>query len=148
MRNRKNHISICIVTFRRNEMLERLLRRIAIQDTAGLFDFSVVVVDNDPHGPAREMVARLTSELAIELAYGVETEGTIPAARNRALALSRGEYIAIVDDDEFPPPNWLVTMYRAIGTFEVDGVLGAGVRRGHGGDRELRQRGGADARAG
>ena len=30
----------------------------------------------------------------------------------------------MIDDDEFPPPNWLLTMYRAMQTFEVDGVLG------------------------
>jgi GT2 family glycosyltransferase len=30
----------------------------------------------------------------------------------------------MIDDDEFPPPNWLLTLFRAIQTFDVDGVLG------------------------
>ena len=57
-------------------------------------------------------------------AYGIEPEQTIPAARNHALRLARGNYIGIIDDDEFPPPHWLITMYRAIHAFDVDGALG------------------------
>ena len=120
----KDHISICICTYRRNQMLERLLRKVALQETDELFDFSVVVVDNDEAGPARETVTRLQEELGLDIIYGIEPERTIPAARNHALRLARGNYIGIIDDDEFPPQHWLITMYRAIQTFDVDGALG------------------------
>ncbi|MGA2362164.1 MAG: glycosyltransferase family 2 protein [Candidatus Aminicenantales bacterium] len=120
----KDHISVCICTFHRNEMLERLLHSLRPQETAGLFDFSVVVVDNDAAGPARDTVSRLSAELGLDIVYGIEPEQTIPAARNHALRLARGNYIAIIDDDEFPPQTWLVTLYRAIQTFRVDGALG------------------------
>ncbi len=120
----KDHISVCICTYRRNQMLERLLRKVALQETCGLFDFSVVVVDNDATGPARETIARLQEELGLDITYGIESEQTIPAARNHALRLAKGNYIGIIDDDEFPPPQWLITMYRAIQTFDVDGALG------------------------
>jgi succinoglycan biosynthesis protein ExoM len=120
----KDHISVCICTFHRNEMLERLLHGLSPQETAGLFDFSVVVVDNDATGSARETVSRLGAELGLDIIYGIEPEQTIPAARNHALRLAHGNFIAIIDDDEFPPQTWLVTLYRAIQTFEVDGALG------------------------
>lgn len=120
----KNHISVCICTYRRNEMLERLLRKVAIQEKGGLFDFSVVVVDNDAAGPARQTVMRLQAELGLDITYGIEPVQTIPAARNHALRLAKGNYIGIIDDDEFPPQHWLITMYRAIQTFDVDGALG------------------------
>jgi len=120
----KNNISICICTYRRNQMLEHLLRKLAFQETGGLFDFSVVVVDNDVAGPARETVTRLREELGLNITYGIEPEQTIPAARNHALRLARGNYIGIIDDDEFPPQQWLITMYRAINTFDTDGALG------------------------
>lgn len=120
----KDHISVCVPTFHRNQMLERLLRKLALQETDGLFDFSVVVVDNDAAGPARETVMRLRDEIGLDISYGIEPEQTIPAARNHALRLARGNYIGIIDDDEFPPQHWLITMYRAIQTFDVDGALG------------------------
>jgi len=120
----KDHVSVCVPTFHRNQMLEHLLRKLALQETGGLFDFSVVVVDNDAAGPARESVMRLGDELGLEITYGIEPIQTIPTARNHALSLARGNYIGIIDDEEFPPQQWLITMYRAIGTFGVDGALG------------------------
>jgi len=105
-------------------MLKRLLGKLALQETGGLFGFSVVVVDNDAAGPARETVMRLKEELGLEITYGIEPENTIPAARNHALRLARGNYIGIIDDDEFPPQHWLLTMYRAMHTFDTDGALG------------------------
>ena len=84
----EDHISICICTYRRNGMLENLLRKIALQNTGGLFNFSVIVIDNDVSGPARETVIRLKNELGIDISYDVEPEQTIPAARNHALRLA------------------------------------------------------------
>lgn len=120
----KDHISVCICTYRRNQMLENLLRKMASQETGGLFDLSVVVVDNDAAGPARELVSKLQSNLCLNITYSIEPVQTIPAARNHALRLAEGNYIGIIDDDEFPPHHWLLTMYRAIQTFNVDGALG------------------------
>jgi succinoglycan biosynthesis protein ExoM len=124
MKTMKDHISVCIPTYRRNKMLEHLLKNLALQETDGIFDFSIVVVDNDVTGPAREPVMRLKAELGLDITYDVEPEQTIPAARNHALRLARGNYIAIIDDDEFPLQHWLITMYRAIHAFDVDGALG------------------------
>jgi len=120
----KDHISICVCTFHRNPQLQRLLEGIARQETCGLFDHSVVVIDNDPSGQARETVRQAKEGSGLEVRYDIEPEPTIPAARNHALALASGNYIGIIDDDEFPPQDWLVTLYRAIQTFDVDGALG------------------------
>ena len=38
--------------------------------------------------------------------------------------LAKGNYIGIIDDDEFAPQHWLITLYRAIQSYGVDGGLG------------------------
>ena len=119
-----DHISVCVCTYRRNGLLQRLLRNLAVQKTEGLFEYSIVVVDNDDSGHARETVAEAEAELHLDVTYSIEPERTIPAARNHALRLARGNYIGIIDDDEFPPPDWLLRMYEGIRTFIVDGALG------------------------
>jgi len=119
-----DHVSVCICTLRRNQTLERLLRNLALQETNGFFSFSVVIVDNDATGPARETVTRLKTDLALDLTYVIEPVQIIAAARNHAVQLAKGNYIGIIDDDEFPPPHWLLRMYESIKTFEVDGALG------------------------
>ena len=62
--------------------------------------------------------------MPLDVTYAIEPERTIPAARNHALRLARGNYVGIIDDDEFPPPDWLLRMYEGIRTFGVDGALG------------------------
>ena len=119
-----DHISVCVCTYRRNPMLVRLLRKLALQETRDLFTFSAVVVDNDPSGPAAPDVARLRTEMTMEMVYDIEPERTIPAARNHALRLAKGNFIGIIDDDEIPPADWLVTLYEAVRAFEADGALG------------------------
>jgi glycosyltransferase involved in cell wall biosynthesis len=119
-----DHISVCICTFKRNEMLGRLLRKLKCQETEGAFDFSIIVVDNDCLGSAEKTVANLRRELGLDIKYAVEKEQTIPAARNHAVRLAEGKFIAIIDDDEFPSSRWLITMYRVLQTFDVDGALG------------------------
>lgn len=118
------HISVCVCTYRRNGMLEHLLRKLWLQETSGCFDVSIVVVDNDATAGAREIVAKLQAETPVPLIYDVEPDKCIAAARNRSVALALGSYIAFIDDDEFPPQQWLLTMYRAIQLFDADGALG------------------------
>jgi succinoglycan biosynthesis protein ExoM len=123
--NKTDHISVCVCTYGRNELLELLLRKLELQETgSGAFSFSVVVVDNDPSAFARETLERLQQELNIELVYDIEPDNCIAAVRNRAVRIGRGEYIAFIDDDEFPPQNWLLTLYRAIQLFDCAGAMG------------------------
>src|SRR6266446_6750134 len=43
----RKHISVCICTYRRPQLLQRLLHEVVNQETNGLFTYSVVVVDNE-----------------------------------------------------------------------------------------------------
>ena len=83
-----------------------------------------MVVDNDPGAHAHETVNRVREDSHLDITYAFEPERSIPAARNHALRLAKGNYIGIIDDDEFAPSDWLLHMYEGIRTFEVDGALG------------------------
>jgi len=122
--NEKDLISICICTYKRLPTLERLLRKLNFQQTNNLFDIELILIDNDYSGSAKELITSISEEMKIKIKYDIEPIKSIPAARNRALSLADGNYIAIIDDDEFPPYNWLFTLYKAINDFEVDGALG------------------------
>lgn len=121
---RKDSISVCICTYNRNILLERLLKKLDIQETNGLFTYSIIVIDNDSKGSAKELISRMSHETTYSIQYEIEPETSIPAARNHAIKLARGEYIAIIDDDEFPASSWLLNLHKALNTFDVDGVLG------------------------
>lgn len=119
-----DHIAVCVCTYKRPELLMRLLQALCKQRTDGLADYSIVVVDNDYTESGREIVRRVKETSPIDVTYHCEPERNISLARNRAIAESRGNFIAFIDDDEVPPDDWLLTLYKAIRHFRADGVLG------------------------
>src|SRR5262245_14337965 len=104
-----NHISVCICTFKRPEFLKRLLDHVAGQHTGGRYTYSIVIVDNDPQrsGEAvcNDFVRRRAQPV---LTYCVQPQQSIALTRNKAIEVATGEFIAFIDDDEFPVNNWLL----------------------------------------
>ena len=65
---------------------------------------------------------RATAAVAIK--YCVEPRQNIALARNRAVENAVGDFIAFIDDDEFPAKNWLLMLFKTCKQYKVDGVLG------------------------
>lgn len=118
------HISVCICTFKRPKLLRQLLDRLDDQRTDGLFAYSVVVADNDPEQSARQMVNDFSATSHVRVTYCSEPQQNIALARNKALQHAEGDFIAFIDDDEYPQDNWLCNLFKTRVAYEVDGVLG------------------------
>jgi len=121
--SRKQHICVCICTYKRPLLLEQLLSAIEKQETEDLFEFSAVVVDNDKSESALATVESFTRRSGLPVRYDVEPEQNIALTRNRVLANSRGNFVAFIDDDEIPQPSWLLTLYKALNNYTCDGIL-------------------------
>lgn len=118
------HISVCICTYRRPELLKRLLKALSKQDTKNLFSFSVVIADNDEQQSAKEVVLDFSDSSSMDIKYCVEPRKSISHARNKTLENAKGNAIAFIDDDEFPPSNWLYYMLKALSDYNVAGIFG------------------------
>jgi glycosyltransferase involved in cell wall biosynthesis len=118
------HICVCVCTHKRPHLLKRALDGIARQETGGLFTHSIVVADNDRLESARPAVSEFMATCPVPVEYCVETDLNIAKARNKALETARGNFIAFIDDDEFPTPAWLLTIFRLCLESGADGVLG------------------------
>jgi succinoglycan biosynthesis protein ExoM len=120
----KPHICVCICTYKRPLLIKNLLEKLERQETAGLFDSSIVVVDNDRYESGRQSVEAFAKHSKIPVTYHVEPVQNIALARNKGIANSNGDFIAFIDDDEVPSSRWLVSLYKALALFETAGVLG------------------------
>lgn len=116
-------ISVCVCTYKRPIQLGRLLECLARQAANDLFEFSVIVVDNDICQSARDVV-KSHSDLGITITYGVEPQQNIALARNATVAMATGALVAFIDDDEEPTDDWLRQLYEVLVVYGVDGVLG------------------------
>jgi len=120
---KSNHISICICTFKRPELLKQLLHQLDRQQTEDLFTYSVVVADNDQARSA-EPLARQYSTPLLQVTYCVEPQQNIAMVRNKAIQNAQGDLIAFIDDDEFPVDDWLCNLFKVLKSRGVNGVLG------------------------
>ena len=120
-----HHICVCICTYKRPDLLRILLSKLEEQETESQFDYSIVIVDNDKSESARETVESYARQSKISISYFVEAEQNIALARNKAAENARGDFIAFIDDDEYPSDTWLITLYTAFNNYKPSGgVLG------------------------
>jgi succinoglycan biosynthesis protein ExoM len=124
MENPGNHISVCICTYKRPAFLRRLLDDLSNQETGGHFTYSTVVCDNDQLRSAEPLVSEFAATSNISVKYCVEPRRGIALARNKAIENATGNYVALIDDDEFPERNWLNELFAACEKYKADGVLG------------------------
>lgn len=117
-------VSIVIPTFRREELLPRLLERCAAQGGLSPAALEVIVVDNTPDGSARALVERAAARHRTAIRYLHEPRPGIAHARNHGVAASRGEFIAFIDDDELPSRVWLEALLKTQRLYGGDAVLG------------------------
>lgn len=107
-------VSICIATFHRPEGLARLLEGLEHQRFSSRqdVDIEIVVVDNDSEGSAAEVAARASHTTKWVLKYVIEPTQGISYARNRGVAESNpaSDFLAFIDDDEVPDPDWIDEM--------------------------------------
>ena len=120
----KDLVSVCICTFKRPQMLKRTVDGVISQITNDKFLFEIVVIDNDKERSAEKTIQQIKNSRQQDINYDFETEQSISLARNRAVKNAKGNFIAFIDDDEFPAENWLFKLYEMYEEKDVDGVLG------------------------
>jgi len=105
-------------------MLSNLLSKLQDQVTEDRFTYSAVVVDNDANKTALDTVTDWKNKSSIQIDYFCESEQNIALARNKAVANAKGNFIAFIDDDEFPDKNWLINLFKTLNQYQCAGVLG------------------------
>jgi succinoglycan biosynthesis protein ExoM len=121
-------VCLCVPTFRRPDGLRKLLEHVARLAYPG--SIKVIVVDNDGDDRAgAAVVAQAAPAFPFPLSCTIETRRGQTYAYNRAFsnacrATPAPDYIAVLDDDEYPDPNWLTELMRVARQYQVDIVGG------------------------
>ncbi len=118
-------IALCICTFRRPEGLRKALTYVEKLDFDG--EVIVCVADNDAQGEGLEVCRALADSYRWPIfTTGVEQSG-ISFSRNAcsALALHHSpDFIAFLDDDEWPEADWLQQLLKVQQDNDADAVGG------------------------
>jgi cellulose synthase/poly-beta-1,6-N-acetylglucosamine synthase-like glycosyltransferase len=118
-------VAVCIASYRPRGLHALLGALDAQRFEAERPDIALVVADNDPAESARRICDDARSWLSLPLRYVVEPHRGIPFARNASVrAAGDADWLAFIDDDEIPEPDWLATLLAVQRTTDADLVTG------------------------
>jgi GT2 family glycosyltransferase len=115
-------ITVAICTYNRHEHLKRLLPLLAEQTLSGDL-YKIIIVDNSDDSRASQAFSRQFSEQP-NLSILESSPPGLSRARNVALEACATRYIAYLDDDASPKPEWLSATVRAFATHDPAIVAG------------------------
>ncbi len=125
-------VAICVATRQRPKGLARLLNGLnKLVFCGAAADVRVIVIENEEDGPAKDVCDAARPAYRWALEWHVEPQRGISFARNRAVACAGDavDFVAFIDDDEMPEPNWLDELLRVQRECEADVVTGPVLRR-------------------
>ena len=121
-------ISICIATYKRPLLLNRLLSALECLkfEKVPRPGIEIIVVDNDPEASAEQVCKKLQSTSKWQIRYSIETSKGVTHARNRSIAnaSAASDFIAMIDDDEYPHHSWLEELLLTQAQYQADVVTG------------------------
>jgi glycosyltransferase involved in cell wall biosynthesis len=112
-------VSVIIATYNRANLIARAIESVLAQT---LTDFELIIVDDGSTDETSDVVGRYADARVI---YRRQEHGERSQARNAGIALSRGQYIAFLDSDDWFLPNKLADQVGALQA-QAGGGLGLG----------------------
>lgn len=116
--------SVCIATYRRPSLLEKLLGSLDNQVLPQGVAMEIIVVDNDADKTAEPIVRKSQHMSRNRLSYFNQPLKNISLTRNMAVEKASGEYILFIDDDEVASPQWVTHLMKTMDAYDADGVFG------------------------
>lgn len=105
-------VSIVVPTYKRPDGIRIALNSLMGQ-SAGQRPVEIIVADNDPLASAKAFVSEFAKTSPTEIIYKHVPEPGVSNARNGALEVARGRFIAFLDDDMDALPGWLDELVKA-----------------------------------
>jgi len=117
-------LSVVVCTFNRSRNLPGCVEALARQAGAEGIDWELVVVDNNSSDDTAAVVRELGARHPFPIRYLFEGEQGLSHARNRGIAGTMSRYLAFIDDDIRPEPEWLRAVHEAFVETGADAVGG------------------------
>ena len=113
-----SRISVIIPLYNKAKEIERTLRSVAKQSVQPL---EIIIVDDGSTDGSAEVVAAMNLP-QVTILY--QPNRGVSAARNRAMEMVQGEWIALLDGDDYWQEGYLENAERMIDSFPAAGAIG------------------------
>ena len=114
-------ITVVVVNWNRCKLLKSCLQSLAAQQH--MSSYEVTVVDNGSQDGSIEMIQKIVDTFPVPLHLISNTSNRgFCAANNQAIAKSRAEFIALLNNDAEADPGWLAALEQVIRTSDDVGM--------------------------
>jgi len=102
-------ITVAICTYNGEDRIPDVLDHLIKQEVAQGLTWEVMVIDNNSTDHTADVVGDYQKRWPsnVELRYLLEERQGLAHARQRAVTEARGEWVAFLDDDNLPEPDWV-----------------------------------------
>lgn len=102
-------ITVAICTYNGAERVPEVLDHLRRQDVASDIRWEVMVVDNNSKDHTSTVVQEHGASWpkSVPLKYVLEEQQGLAYARQHAVEVAQGEFVAFLDDDNLPNPDWV-----------------------------------------
>ncbi|MGB7439679.1 MAG: hormogonium polysaccharide biosynthesis glycosyltransferase HpsE [Coleofasciculaceae cyanobacterium] len=106
-------ITVGIPTYNGATHLPELLARLREQINIENISWEIIVVDNNSTDNTAQVVCKhqVNWPAAFPLKYYFEPQQGAAFARERVIEKAKGKFVAFLDDDNLPTPNWVAAAY-------------------------------------
>lgn len=119
---KKIDVSICIVTYDRQDYLTNLLNALRLQTFS---NFEIIIVEA---GDLEKTRSIMNNFISLDIQAYKQLEKGLVNARNEAWKKAKGNIICFVDDDIIPEHIWLETIMDTFSAYkDIGGVGGPGI---------------------
>ena len=105
-------ISVIVCTRDRAISLEQMLGAMCAIDLNGINSFELLIIDNGSADHTRNVVESFIKIAPFRVEYLLEVKPGVCFAKNRGLAIARGDLIMFTDDDCIVDPDWAKAAVR------------------------------------
>ena len=113
-------LSIIICTYNRVKFLEKCINSI-LNQINDYPEIEVVIIDNNSQDNTRKFIESLNRE---NIKYYLEINQGLSHARNKGIQVSKGKFLAFVDDDAVIDKNWVISLMEQIKKKQYNHIYG------------------------
>lgn len=121
-------VSVIVCTYKRQEYIIKALSSL-INQTAKSSEYEIIVVNNNSpdntHQLCEDFIRKYDKDFSLQ--YVIEYNQGLSFARNRGYEISRGKYIAYMDDDGVARDDYICSIIEAFQIYQDYSALGGKV---------------------
>ena len=113
-------LSIIICTYNRVDFLEKCINSI-LNQINDYSEIEIVIIDNNSNDNTRKFIESFKKE---NIKYFLETNQGLSYARNKGIDVSKGKFLAFVDDDAIINKNWVKSLIKQLKKKQYNQIYG------------------------